>query len=271
VPKSDEVLTPEEIASLSDTQKLDRIALKLHYISTDQQRQEVKLDNLVTKDVCEARTQQAAQSVKHLTKQLEQAGNTLSDVLNGKVGARVAEEVDRQVPPLLAREVPPAVKLAVKEVTGIHRLTKALEQAERRKTGTEHQAVGAISGLQLVKKHSKLFAAIATALLAALGTCGVKAAYMVVEIDQSMKDTAGAQEKNEKVLQQVKSKVEEPPEAKVRYIKVLVPVYPDAGVTRRRRPLRFRRRRAPRRGRPAPRAVAPRSGGRTGPTDAGPP
>lgn len=178
-----DTLSPDEVAR--------RTALNVHWIRKDLESTKDKIEKLVPEQLCDAKM----------------------DAAQSKIEGKITKELSKQIPPM--------VKQAVTEVTGVKKLTELLEQTSG--ASKRHE-----SGLSWVRDNFKSFVAILTFMIG-LATAGVvKVAYFIVDMDKArqMRETATAE-----VLKKVERKIE----PKYRYLKVPVPVVPDAGISDRPR------------------------------------
>lgn len=195
----------DDLDTLTSDEVARRTALNVHWLRKDQEFIKDQIDKLVPEQVCEARSRAITAEIKGV---------------GGKLEGQVTSEVTKQVPP--------AIKSAMTEVTGMRKLTELLEEVADQKMA-KHE-----SGLSWVRDNFKLFVAIVTFVIGLATTGIVKTAYFVVDMDT-------ARQVREAETTKMLKKVEKKIEPKYRYLKVLVPVAPDA--SSRAEPKRKRRHR----------------------------
>jgi hypothetical protein len=184
----------DDLDTLTPDEVARRTALNVHWLRKDQEIIRDQINKLVPEKVCEARSRAITAEIKGV---------------GGNLEGQIASEVTKQVPQ--------AIKSAMTEVTGVRKLTELLEEVADQKTA-KHK-----SGLSWVRNNFKLFVAIVTFIIGLATTGIVKTAYFVVDMDTARQIREA---ETAKMLKRVEKKIE----PKYRYIRMAVPVVPDASV-----------------------------------------
>jgi hypothetical protein len=141
----------------------------------------------------------------------EQLCGARMDAVQGKLEGQILRGLSQQLPTMVTQ--------AVTKVTGVERLTELLEQSNGLQK--KHD-----SGVSWIRENLKSLAAILTFIIGIVTAGIVKVAYFIVDMDKATRQ-------RETATTEVLKKVEQKIEPKYRYLKVPVPVVPDAGISKK--------------------------------------